>query len=575
MAPAQEAVPTPPIAKPAGTAADVDYLGPWLERKFQSMVQSCVPAVSGLKMTKVKKDKEYDVTAVPSQLRNNLGLGNGGTRIAEQEGRSVRLLFAHVFTPAEELAFKIDNGQNYLSNVEEGVPEFLSVPDVNGAAFNHTCASAMSSALEVNAGYTIPVATLKGGFQGDYDQSNSHSLTLVAGTFISPILAGYNQDPGATQRPFHAAMTIFGWYQKHKDRIEAQNRLLAEMRGTAVYQQVGLKRQTSLGASAEFKAGLLSFISGSGSASAKASGVSDFKAQIFSVAVDASPQGKPVAVFRDLPKLADVVIKAQEHGAVERASNREDLTLYNRSAHTIAYVINHLPKNLCEAPWKVEQAATTTMRATIARAGVPVSGIDSAGWPNCTIAALVTPMTDLPTNTSQFLDLKFTLAMSGDPKHSVSLTADRLTFPAFDRPHLTPLTLARRPTVASKLSTSGGVTSNLEWLLQYQLQDRADERAAVQVDPEAITIACTGTASPTLPARTAVLREGSQGTKTVEVRFSTPWSGDYDPTSNVAFVPCKVSGHMKYILKSGQSVERDFPETSLEIPLAAAPAPKP
>lgn len=544
-------------------------MGPWLEQKFQQMIQNCVPGVSGLKMTKLNKTKEFSVTAIPFQLRNYLSLENGGARIDPQEGRSVRLLFAHVFTPEEEAAFKIDTGQFYLSNVEDGVPAFLSIPDVNGAAYNHTCATAMRSALEMNAGYTIPVASLKGGFNGDYTGSTSYSLTLVDGTFMSPILASYESDSLAGLRPFHAAMTIFSWYQEHPERIAAKNRLLAELTGTAVYQQAGMKRAVDLGASAEFKAAFLSIISGSGSASAKANAVSDFQAQTFSVAIAADDAGKRRANFKDLPALSDAISRAEEHGTVVREGEGDDLTLYNRDAKTLWFAVSQLPQKLCTNLWRVEQSSSSAMNATVARAGAPAIFIGKDGFPGCKIGVRVVPSPDMPMSTAQELDLLFILPMSGAQSNNVKLAADRVTFPAFDRPHLSPIATPIQPSVASKLTTGTAVTSNLEWVLQYQLHDRQDNRTAMFVNAEPLRVKCTG--NPFLPTRSATIRETGQGSRVVELRLMIPWSGDFDLAGNqISYDSCSIEGSISYTLKNGQTAERPFPTTRIELPVRAS-----
>jgi hypothetical protein len=564
----------PPIGPPSGRG-DGPFLGEWVESKFQEMVQSCSLNGSKLKMNKLRRDELFDVSAVPTALKLALDLDNGGSRIEAREGKDIKYLFGNVYTETEAATLAVPSNLNYLSTLFENSPDYVTMPRMNGAGYVQSCATAMSAALDANAGFTFPVGSIKGGFDADYAGKSGFSLNLIKATFKSPTLSAYAGAETADQSPFNAAMTMFGWYRAHPARLNTANKLLDNFEGVAIYRQSGFKRNVTIDANASFKVGVPLIATSSGSVAANAEWLTDFHAEKFSVAVFKGDDGKLRADTVSMPSATDVAARASTIGAVVIDSTRSgsDFTLYNRKSRTIYFLIQRLPADLCNASWRVTAPGLASSVATVAM-GAPrnQNGVD--GWPACSVPVTFRPAPAMPLDDSIELALTFELPLTSAPDApKVSLAAETVPMPSLDKPHLALTGNDQRPKVVSKTTDGVNVKSNIRWNAQYQLTDEGAAVAEGGLNISRLTLACTPPPDNFVtPTREIALRAGMGGTRLAELTLNAEWNGDFEAQqATLTYVRCTLSGSVEYTLASGPKVTKDFPTLKFLYPVAPQP----
>jgi len=546
----------PPITVSAARG-NGPFLGPWIEARFQEMIKSCLG--STLKMKRLKKDPLFDVSAVPNGLRGPLQLDNGGPKILEQNGKAVAYLFGTVYTEAELQTLRPANGNFYLSSVFDDAPDYVKMPRMNGAAYAQSCATSMSAAIAANAGFTFPIASIKGGFDADYDANSGYSLNLVQATFKSPTLVAYSGATTTDQSPFNAAMLFFDWYREHPERIETANKLLDSFQGVAIYNQMGFKRKTTFDTNAAYKVGLPLIGSSNGDVITNAQWLTGFNAQSYWVAIYRRDDGALDAVTVAMPSVDDVIAKAGATGSVviDRAASGSDFTLYNRTARSITYRIERLPTRLCQADWRVVAQNLPVNVATVSKGKVAVvAGAD--GWPACNISVTFQPAKAMPLNVSRDLALTFELPVKpeADAK-KISLAAEVVSMSALEKPHLGQISNDQRPKFMGK-STAGGTRSSIRWTAQYQLTDQGATVADKGIDIDYLVFACASEPE-NMPTRAIDLRAGG-ASRVVELTLNAEWNGDFEVSQpNLTYTPCTLSGDIVYTLTNTKKVTKEFP----------------
>ena len=562
-----------PISAPSDRGNGV-FLGPWIERKFQDMVRSCWPSSGGLKMSRIKRDKLVDVSAVPSSLRVALGLDNGGSKIEERDGRAVAYLFGNVYTSDEAKSLTVGGNTNYLATLARDTPDYLTMPRMNGAGYVQSCATTMSAALEANVGFTIPVGSLKAAFDADYVGKNGYSLNLVKATFKSPTLVAYNGGETSEQSPFNAAMTMFDWYRRHPERMKTANVLLENFEGVAIYQQAGFKRNTTIDASAAYKVGVPLIAASSGSAAIKADWVTDFNAQNFSVAIFRRDDATLVAQTVDLPDVADLVSRASQTGTVvvDNTRSGSDFTLYNRKARTIYYLINRLPEALCDGRWRLSAATLPSAVATL-RMGMPRAQNDVDGWSTCSVPVTFQPAPAMNLDNAIDLAVTFELPLNGTKDAAtVRLAAETVTMLSLDKPHLALIGNDVRPKTNGKTLVGANVRSSIGWSAKYQLSDEGAVVADGGINISRLNLACPGQPDGfVMPTREILIRSGSGNARLAELVLTADWNGDMEaPPAPLTWLACTLSGSVEYSLSSGPKVTKDFPALKFQYPILPA-----
>lgn len=563
--------PLSPITAPSGRGAG-PFLGPWLEDHFQRMIMSCSPSGSRLQLTKVKKDSPFDVSAVPKDLRVALGLTDAsrvGSAVAVRDGKSVIYLFANVYTKAEAATLTISSGANYLDTIRDDAPDFTTMPRVASAFLLQTCATTMSAALDANAGYTIPVISLKGGFEADYKAGSTFALSLTRTIFKSPILEAYNGNDTPDQSPFNAAMTMVGWHMRHPTRPDG-NVLLDSFEGVALYEQSGLKRNTNISASASARGGIPLVVQAGTDTAASANWFTDFRANNYSVAIFQSDAGALTATTVPMPTLAEAVARAAATGRVtlDRQKTGDDLTLYNRAPRTLHYIVERLPAPLCLSDWRLRGGSQQD--ATLALAP-PVAGQGADGWPVCRFAVTFQPSAAMPLGQERPIQVTLELptgASAGAP--AVALKAEDVVLKPLKYPHLARTGSDLRPVVVGTERNGSNVRTALEWKSQYQLTDNNTLAENVLVDLTDLTTHCTPSpdaASWVEPTRTLAIRQLGSA-KVAELSLEMSWNGDFSTVGpEVTFAQCTISGPIIYTLKGGQTVTKDFPDLRFDYPV--------
>lgn len=565
-----KAPPSPPITAPSGATV---YLGPWLEDRLQEMVQSCTPA-KRLKMTKINDKKELDVSAVTPAVRTAFDLNANplGRRIRPYEGDSMIYYFANVYQGADFDSLRIAGGGDYLDIADRNAPEFVKASRVDEAVLVQTCATAMSGALDANAGYGLPIASVKAAFDADYQNSNAFSLNLIKTKFRSPLWTAYTGEKTATQSPFHAAMTLLRWYELHPSRVNAtDNKLLIEFEGVGVTQILGAKRNLKVTGTASYSVGIPLIGDSNGSVSGETSWFTSLAAEKYKVAVMEKDDGGLAITPADLPSVAAAISKAAATASVmlERQVSGDDFTLYNRSPRTFAYVIDRLPPSMCTGAWRVVQNSPATNVAA-ARAGTPGIVTASDGWQSCRVPVTFSPGASMPLTSSQTLDIALEYPItSGINAQAVRLQAEAVTLPALKYPHLLLRKAQAKPT-AEKQTAGQVVSTKLTWKFTYQLTDNNQVANESRIDITGLATSCTPalTAPQWIePTRRLQLSSDAAG-KSLDVILEVQWDGDYASlTPAPDFSACKLQGDVIFTLTNGQNVTREFPALQFQYPV--------
>ncbi len=566
-----ETPPSPPITAPQGSTV---YLGPWLEDRLQEMVQSCTPS-KRLKMTKINQNKEFDVSAVTPSMRAafELNVNPLGRRIRPYEGDSMIYYFANVYQGADFDTLKITSaGSDYLDIVDKDAPEFVKASRVDQAVLVQTCATAMSGAIDANAGYSLPIASVKAAFDADYQGSNSYSLNLIKTKFRSPLWEAYTGVRSATQSPFHAAMTLLRWYELHPSRAQAtDNKLLIEFEGVGVTQILGAKRNIKVAGSASYSVGIPLIGGSQGGFIGETSWFTSLSAEKYKVAVMEKDGGGLSITPAAMPSLSEALSKAVATASVslDRLETGEDLTLYNRNPRTLTYVIDRLPPAMCTAAWRVFQKSPATTVAQV-RVNTPSIVTGKDGWDSCRVPVTFWPSPTMPLNSSQTLDIGFEYTViPGANAKSLRLQAETVSLPALQYPHL--LLRKTQSTPTSEKQTVGQVVSTkLNWKFTYQIMDNNQVANETKIDITGLSTSCAPVVtSPQWiePTRRLQLLSDAAG-KSLDVNLELQWDGDYAAlTPAPDFSTCKLSGDVIFTLTNGQSVTREFPTLQFLYPI--------
>jgi hypothetical protein len=548
---------TPPITETQDAKGN-PILGGWLETRFQQMVQSCTQSNERLKVQKKGRfsDDVKEVSAIPSVVSRELNLQSPQSILVQADGNVIRE-FGYVYTK-DEIATDERKYASYLNIDYSQDAAQLTEPGISGINYSNSCASVMSAALQVNGGYSLPVASVKAGLTADYDQSSSYDLDLVTGMFDSPILLMYYRSVNnvrQSQSKLYADLLFWKWYSEHKDRISTDNWILQEFKGLALYKRGGFKQQTKY----EFnvQANVASpFVTANGMADARFDHRTQVTVDSFQTAALFDSSGSLHRIWFKLPEISDLAKTISAEASASLEIDNSKTILIDKSPKVHYEDVTGLPAFFCDAQqWQPDGAKVSIKSA--------VQTSNSSGTA-CVFAVEYRPTDDdLKSGTVLKYTFVNTIKAASDKLYDVKIPAAQVALTGTDVPRLLFSGGSRLWT-----ATSGGVgAATLSWRFVYQFFDDNLVSKASDVDLSNITLTCPSgvDAQPVLTPTTS----SSTPSKKLSIDVTAQFQGSPPDATTAKYDQCKLGGKVAYTLSGAavNPVTKLFPDTVIYYPL--------
>lgn len=300
----------------------------WLETRLDRTMTNCL----GYELFKVRNsritaeppepEKDGMISALPNYLANGLGITSAPgqnphiVQVTPSGGIPANRLYNY-FTNI--YAADLTNGKSADPSSLLEIRSSYNPADLieitphsgqNSAAYSASCSNVINAKLQ--AGVTLPLASIKSALNSQYDGSNTYALNLVYGHFASGLYSALSDLGGlsAVNRVHNLSVgfAVWDWYRAHPDRQDSDNWLLAWLDGVTVYQEYGHKVQTSANASASLTPSLIPYTSLSAETSDTMSFTTESNAKAYELAVLIRP-GTNLLSWQFMPLVKPAVLR--------------------------------------------------------------------------------------------------------------------------------------------------------------------------------------------------------------------------------------------------------------------------
>lgn len=325
------------------------------------------------------------IPAVPPALRSSLGADYQGAYQA-LDRRTLTDLYSAIWTtpttaaPAEFGSYR---------RLTDGLALRFSSGDdrvVYGEADNtrhtHNCSTVVSFAVQ--AGARLGGEELAAALRASHDDTTNLNLSLVTGTFSSPIWSVFSDAP-SRQPPrsnrFAAYAALWQWYRADPTRADEVNKyfLLDQFEGLAMYRFTGLSWKTMGGGSVSV-GGNLAVVS----ASATARGQIDMTGSTTTNNFYVLRFARSVPAFRPLPSVATIASGLAETADFKQVGEWPTTPITSSAPVRLIHEIA-LPARLCDSPSWTSNSAVTELSVQ------SVESSDPTVAETCRFSALFTP----------------------------------------------------------------------------------------------------------------------------------------------------------------------------------------
>ncbi|MDB5580973.1 MAG: hypothetical protein JWR80_6149 [Bradyrhizobium sp.] len=523
-----------PEPQQLGTGGGTQTLGGWLEQRLQDMVKNCTG--SSLKM---KYWRTQDVSAIPNILYTDLRISSHPL-IQVLDGASVTHRFGTVFTGQDHAISTDIAGLDYANT-----NDMSTEPGLNSVTYNNTCASVLNAAVDANAGYSLPVASIQAALKADYEGSNSYALNLVSGTFLSPIPRSLRHEtPIAGETllpPLQTALILWAWYRQNPDKIGQINQIISRFTGQALYHWSGLKQKTKVEGSVS---GNVTFpgITFKAQTSASVNNAVSIDAASFEVAMD------PATIkYATLPNPDALALMAKESGEFTLGTNSSDTVLFNRDTKIFFEQTKNISLEYCQMNlWQSDSAL-------VSLANVAYDSAKAA----CTFELHYTP-------TSADADILLRPAVqqtiaTGSKDYVLKLSTPPIALTARKEPYLIFNSGLGTPTF-QLVSAGPPTTSNLIWTYRYTLTTTGNQVSdATKINFSQVSLSCpSNQAVQAQPLFTASLQQGGDN-RVMTITLTAQYDGDAPGTgAPLEYAECTLTGNVAFLLGNAK-VERALP----------------
>jgi hypothetical protein len=210
-------------------------LGSFLEKPFQLQLGYCITGTETAKTLILKKTLSHDreISAIPPQLNDpSLTLTSN---VVFNNNSSVGRAFGYVYNN-QSVVLPNPDGNNFLLIDYLEDPQLMTLSGLNNAIYDYSCSSSIAASMNLNAGWTFPIAQIASAIEADASKKTSYHLALVSGTFYSPFWSFYNSAISQDWKTY-AQLLAWEWYTRHPAAAtdNVKRFALTQFDGVAVY----------------------------------------------------------------------------------------------------------------------------------------------------------------------------------------------------------------------------------------------------------------------------------------------------------------------------------------------------
>lgn len=507
-------------------------LATYLDKQFIGVVSEC----AGIKKFANGRFNSKPVSAIPATLQTAL-LNDLPLAYQELDGRTLTDLFSAIWTTG-------DQSSDVLAG-HERLPlglglRFTSTDDrvvygeANSTRHTHNCSTVVGLAL--TAGAKIGGEELATALKASYDNTSSLNLSLVTGTFRSPVWAALTVAPGgepsSPANRFAANAALWQWYFANPARAKPDEQyfLLDQLEGLALYRFTGLTWATKTSGNAAAGGNL-----GVVSASASARGQLEISGSTNTNNFTVLRFSRSTPVFQILPSVAAASLRMSELATFEPVGDWPETAVVTTSPVRLVYDIE-LPSALCRDGWTSNDAVTSLTVAT-------APGTTSQAAQKCRFTATFTPSSTAAATGAIPVQYEATLAFPKAGTASIAggdlkLLVGKGRTLADYRARISVLPYER------SLTVSGTVVAGR---LQYRLSTTPGTTVSSFTSNPTIYVSCEGEAPKLAVAQASLVTPGDSKPLEVHLQISDARTAERSKLA-MSGGSCQVSGSVQAVV---------------------------
>lgn len=543
-----------------------------IEQSFSAYIRGCngqIPLT--LQKPGLFGSGSRQVSAIDPRIIERLALTTNPTIVKDLE-LSLGRVFGHVYSSRDVTAATFEN-RNFLRLSYEDRDKILQ-PGFPSTRLEASCITVMAGALNANANFSFPTATLQAALEAEYNTDSRSTMEVVQGHFNSPV---WEMWQGSTleniDRPrhkFYAGVLFWDWYDNSPGGTLS---LLEYFKGTVIYRQTRTDMDQQVGASANGRVDIPMF-----TAQAAVDGEmrqdSAYALEDFHVLIDAPLPGGPITTgWRALPTLSEIVSAVETNTPAEISAPNGPM-IEPMQPKTIQADIRSLPAAYCNRPsWHVrDERSAAGPSTTLAVAADPVQ-VRKEGQTVCRFQLSYTSPTSAATGDVPLAPFLVSNADRSGERLWLklgSLTLLRTPGPELHR-------LSEQGPLVYPIAGSLPEASDIQWTIRFQLRNIGAYNDINRIILDDLRLDCpvgvmTNTAN--FSAAFEGPLTGSSRTLVLTIRnnFRGALAAPFDT------VPCQVTGRLEYRSPNGAVLWRqapdnlvvNFPQNRALAPIAAA-----
>lgn len=550
-------------------------LGSYLETAFQKQLGVCItgsPKPHTLTLTKGLSHKP--MSAIPPPLTDqSLKLSDD---VSIGFDASVGRTFAYIYT-TKNLLTATPDVSNYVISAYLEDPALLTTSGLDKALYDFSCSASIAASMKVNSKWSFPPADVSAAVSGDLNSKATYHVSLVSGTFYSPIWQQYTSTTDSDWRTY-ARMLLWEWYSRHaKAASDGIPRfVLTQFNGLSLYKIMTSSFSTDGQADASLA---LSLPAVSAQGRIQTSYNEDSKATVESFGILVRHKAASKAeddVFQSVPALPDLAKKLSAVGKTHLDPST-DHTLFQNTVHTQR--INGIPQVICTGSWGISPGSNAD--GTLSVVGTPTYSepSDVTIPPYCKV--VIAYQLNAPPSATSKENLAYALTTdiqddNGTTIATARFTAEQVSLSASGKPSISDESSSglSSPPGLSPIPGTGVTAFTYDWTLTYPVAEdsaAADQVASVSKDVVASDLKCENSTDITPLTASASFASG-QLTITLEHKNSDDKEKiDFSKFTRV----CSYSGKVTFTLKNGFPVNADVPSTRVFYSPAILPVPAP
>lgn len=543
-----------------------------LEQSFSSYIQDC----SGQTSLTLRKPGWFgpsrEISAIDPRIIGALGLTSNPT-ILEDLKLSLGRVFGHVYRTRDVTAATFANS-DFLRLTYEDRDKVLQ-PGFPSTRLEASCLTVMAGALDANADFSFPTATLQAALKAEYNTDSRSTMEVVRGRFNSPIWEMWSgssiSNIDKPRHKFYAGILFWDWYENAPSGATLS--LLEYFDGTVVYRQTRTDMDQQIEGSADGRVAIPMF-----TAAASVDGdmrqQSAYALEDFHVLIDTPRGGSPSTVgWRPLPTLASITSAVETYTPADLTA--PDGPIIDPMQPKIVQAdIRSLPAAYCNnTAWQVrDNRAATAASSELRIANAPVQ-VRKDSQTVCRFQISYTPSATTPQGEvplSPFL----VSTEERDRQHLWlklgSLTLTRNAGPELHR-------LGQDGPRVDLIAGSTPEASNIQWTIRFQLRNVGPYNDINRIILDNLRLDCPDNVMTNAADFSAAFEGLLTGTsRTLVLTIRNNFQGRIDTPFDT--VQCKVTGAVGYQSLTGAILSRQvpdnlivsFPQNRPQQPVAAA-----